>query len=674
MAEDLGKLAAELREAIDEHNYRYYVLNAPTLSDTEFDRLFRKLLELETSHPELRDPSSPTQRVGVAPLKEFQAHRHLAPMLSLDNAFDADEMRAFDERVRRVLGEAPRYYAELKFDGASISLTYESGTLRVAATRGDGAQGEEVTPNARTVRGVPYGLRSGPAGLLEVRGEVVMFKETFDELNHVRAERGDQVFANPRNAAAGGLRQLDSRLTAERKLHFYPYGIGAYRPAADDPRALASSQSELLEKLRAMGFPVRSETRTFDSIEGVWEFIEHWEQARQTLPFAIDGAVVKVDSFAHQTELGSTARGPRWAIAYKFAAEQAFTRLERIFIQVGRTGTITPVAALEPVSVGGATVARATLHNYEDLARKDVREGDTVVVQRAGDVIPEVLGPVLEKRPEGAPIPQPPTHCPECGTELVRKGVEVALRCPNRRCPAQIAAKIRHFASRGAMDIDGLGEKLIDRFLEVGFLSDLPSVYRLRERREEMIGMERLGEQSVDNLLAAIEDSKTQPLGRFLFGLGIRSVGDRTAHDLAREFRTLEALREADYERLIEVPDIGPETAGEIQEWFSEEENLQMLEALGALGVAPEEGEAPSSDLFAGLTFVFTGTLEHMTREEAEALVLRLGGKASGSVSKKTSFVVAGPGAGSKLAKAEQHGVSVLTESEFLNRVPEELR
>ncbi|HVT13806.1 MAG TPA: NAD-dependent DNA ligase LigA [Fimbriimonadaceae bacterium] len=675
---DVAARAAELRKQIEYHNYRYYVLDSPEISDTDWDKLLRELQEIEQAHPELRTPDSPTQRVGAEPVTHFPSHRHLTPMLSLDNAFGEDELRAFCDRITKVLGEEAEFLAELKFDGASISLTYVDGLLTVAATRGDGTTGENVTGNAKTVRGIPLRLREDLKGTIEVRGEVIMFKETFEELNKARAARGEQVFANPRNAAAGGLRQLDSRLTAERKLNFWCYGLGAVALESasgalfgEPITELADTQSGTLARLRGLGFAVNQEARVVKGFEELKAFVDGWETKRPGLPFGIDGIVIKVNGLANQAKLGFTSRGPRWAIAYKFPAEQAFTKLNAILAQVGRTGTITPVADLEPVFVGGVTVTRATLHNYEDLRRKDVREGDTVIIQRAGDVIPEVVGPVLEKRDGDPPIPQEPTHCPECETALVRKEGEVALKCPNKSCPAQVAAKVAHFVSRGAMDIEGLGWKTIVRFLELGLLTDLPSIYRLKNRREEMVNLERMGDQSVDNLLAGIEASKTRPLDRFLFGLGIRFVGDRGAHDLAMFFGSLDAIRHVSYEDLLKVPDIGPRTASEVAEWLEEEENQRLIQELLDLGVTPSEPEKPESNLFAGQTFVFTGSLEKFNRDDAEALVMKLGGKAAGSVSKKTSFVVAGPGAGSKLVKAQELNVPVLTEEEFLEKLPE---
>lgn len=657
--------AAELRRLLERHAYLYYVLDAPEVSDTEYDLLFRELQDLEAAHPELRTPDSPTARIGAPPVAGFLPHRHLVPMLSLDNAFGEEELRAFDERVRRGLESAGpiSYSVELKFDGASLSLTYQDGVLVQAATRGDGTTGEGVLENARTIRGVPIRLQDDLPGIVEVRGEVVMLKEVFEQLNAQKHDRGEQPFANPRNAAAGGLRQLDSRLTAERRLNFYAYGIGG----GDFP---ATSHNELLRKLRDLGFPVREECRTVAGADALVAYVQELQARRPSLPFAIDGVVVKVDDLGQQAQLGFTARGPRWAIAYKFPAEQAFTRLRRISAQVGRTGVVTPVAELEPVYVGGVTVTRATLHNYEDLKRRNVREGDKVIIQRAGDVIPEVVGAVLAERDPSAPEPTEPSECPECGTPLRRAEGEVALKCPNRACPAQISAKLQHFVSRNAMDIEGLGEKLINRLLDLGFVSDIPSLYRLHLRRDELAELDKLGEQSVGKLLANIENSKTRPLDRLLHAIGIRFVGERSSKDLARFFPSLEAFRAARYEDLVQLPDVGPRTASEIESWLEDEGNQQLLEDLIQLGVSPTAPTGPVGDTFAGQTVVFTGKLEKFTREAAEDVVIRLGGKPAGSVSRATSLVVAGPGAGSKLQKAEQLGVPVTDEDGFLAMLP----
>ncbi len=659
----------ELRREVERHMLLYYQLDSPEIGDQEYDALFAELVRLETEFPEYRTPDSPTHRVGAPPLNGFDQHRHRRPMLSLDNAFGAEELLGFDERLRRLLElEGPlEYVVELKYDGLSLALIYEDGVLVTASTRGDGVTGEVVTANAKTVRTIPLRLDPAPAGRLEVRGEVVMLKETFANLNRARAGHGLQIFANPRNAAAGGMRQLDSRLTAERELTFLPYG------QADGER-LASTQLETIARLAEMGFQIPRQPVVCLGPEAVLTILREIEQMRPDLPFGIDGAVVKLNSFAQQDQAGETSRGPRYAIAYKFAAEQAFTLLREISVQVGRTGAVTPVAELEPVVVGGVTVSRATLHNYDDLERRDVRAGDTVIIQRAGDVIPEVVGAVLEKRPAGSERPVPPTHCPECQTPLDREDGMVVLRCPNRSCPAQVAAKIVHFASRNAMDIEGLGEKQILRFLDLGYLSDVASIYQLVDRREELVNLDRMGAQSVENLLGAIEASKTQALERLIFGLGIRFVGDRTARDLARQFGSIEALAGADLDALMATPEVGPRVAGSIREWFEDAENQVLLARLREFGVHPPEASDPGGDWFAGQTIVFTGTLEQLTRQQAEDLVIRNGGKASGSVSKQTTRVVAGPGAGSKLARAETLGVPVWTEAEFLDSLPPELR
>lgn len=670
---DFVARAAELRQTLEHHNYRYYVLDSPEISDTQFDLLFRELVDLESTHPELKTPDSPTQRVGTLPISGFTPHQHLVPMLSLDNAFGADELCQFDDRIKRFLGitEEVEYFAEMKFDGASMSLTYVDGLLTTATTRGDGTTGENVTVNARTIRGIPLTLRESLQGRIEVRGEVVMLKSVFHQLNEDKLGKGEQLFVNPRNAASGGLRQLDSRLTAERKLNFFAYGVGAIELGLP-PNDLIEKQSTALAYLKELGFAIRSEIKVSTGINGIIQFVDEIGKARQNLPFGIDGVVVKVNRKALQSELGNTARGPRWAIAYKYPAEQALTKLNSIFVQVGRTGNITPVADLEPVFVGGVTVSRATLHNFDDLERKDVREGDTVIVQRAGDVIPEVVGPVLEKRPANAIKPLPPVVCPACETPLVRQEGLVFLKCPNTKgCPAQVSSALKHFVGRKMMDIEGLGEKQIDRLLEIGYLTDIASIYRLHQKKSEMLAMDRMGEQSVENLLAAIEESKTRPLPRLLFALGITDVGERGAQDLARSFGTLEKLKQAKYDDLIQLEGIGGKTASSIELWFEDEDNLRVIEELLAAGVDPVEAEAPVSDIFEGQTFVFTGKLEKFTREDAEATVMKMGGKAAGSVSAKTNYVVAGPGAGSKLVKAEQLGVAVLTEEEFLGMLPE---
>lgn len=658
----------ELTEQIRYHNRRYHMMDEPEISDSEFDALMRELVELEAEHPEFAQPDSPTQRVGAEPFAAFEQSRHANPMLSLDNAFNEDELRAFDARVRKGLesDDPVEYLVELKFDGASLALTYQDGVLVRATTRGDGTTGEVVTPNALTVRGIPSVLVGNVSGSLEVRGEVVMTLPAFEAVNAARQAAGEQVFANPRNAASGGLRQLDSRETAKRRLSFFPYGLGSGE--------LAAEQSVVLARLHELGFPPRADAVVCKGIDTVWDAVQSIQSRRSQLEFGIDGAVIKVNRHVLQASLGSTSRGPRWAIAYKFAAEQAFTVLRDITWQVGRTGTVTPVAELESVQVGGVTVSRATLHNIEEVRRKDVRVGDTVIIQRAGEVIPEVLGPVLNKRPADAEVPVAPTHCPDCKTELVQDAGYVAIRCPNPACPAQIAEALIHFASRGAMDIEGLGEKQVLRLLSLGFISDIPSLYRLHKRADELKALDRMGESSVENLLRAIEESKARGLEKLIFGLGIRFVGERTARDLSAAYGSLEGLLEAKYDTLVTIPDIGPRTASEIELWVESQENKNLVMDLIGLGVNPIAEIRETGDEFAGEIMVFTGRLERAERDAAAAIARQLGAQTVTSVSKKTTLVVAGEAAGSKLTKAQELGVLVIDEETFWDRVPEKLR
>lgn len=661
------KRAGELRKFIEHHNYLYYVLDEPEISDHEWDRAFRELVQIEAEYPDLQTQDSPTLRVGAKPSEKFRSHRHLLPMLSLDNAFGERELDEFDERVRRASGaDEIDYLGELKFDGLSLSLTYTDGLLTSAATRGDGEEGEEITANARTIRSIPLRLLGAPTfGVIEIRGEVILNRAEFERLNRERAERGESLLANPRNAAAGAMRQLDSRVTASRRLDFWAWGLGAAETISP------KSQSEIYESLKQFGFRVSEHVRKLSGVEACQKFASEWEVKRNSLPFDIDGLVFKVDSLDLQAKLGSTSRGPRWAVAYKFAGEKATTKLVGITWQVGRTGVVTPTGELEPVRVGGVTVSRATLHNIEDLLRKDVRIGDTVLIERAGDVIPAVIGPVADAEHERREVVLAPTHCPVCNTQLNRMEGEVALRCPNRKCPAQIAEKIVHFSSRSAMDIEGLGEKLVLRLSDLGFLRDVSDVYELRARREELAALDRMGEQSVANLLEAIEASRTRPLNRFLFALGIRHVGESAAFALAEAFENLERVRSATFEELIEIEDIGPNTAGEIVEYFQDGENREMIDRLLARGVspAPVDSKAEGGE-FAGMTIVFTGKLEAVTREAAEEAVRKLGAKAASSVSAKTTLVVAGPGAGAKLETAKRLGIDVIDEEEFLRRLP----
>lgn len=645
-----------LRAEVERHNVAYHELESPLISDSEFDRLFAELKALEQAHPEFVTAASPTQHVGGTPKAGLPQASHAVPMLSLDNAFSEEDLAAFGQRVAKVLGSEPLYTAELKFDGMSISLTYEQGVLVRATTRGDGTTGEVVTDNARTVTGIPHRLKL-PLDI-EVRGEVLMAKATFTRLNESRAAAGQQVFVNPRNAAAGAMRQLDSQLTAQRKLDFLAYSQAGGTPLAD-------TQAGTMRALAELGFATSTEWCPSRPLEEVLSYLHRVEEIRSNLPFGIDGVVIKVDALAEQQLLGNTTRGPRWAIAYKFAAEQAITTLREISVQVGRTGVVTPVAELEPVFVGGVTVSRATLHNFIDLQQRDVREGDRVIVQRAGEVIPEVVGAIHSERRADSVEPRPPTHCPVCASGL--ESVGAFLRCPNRACPAQTQGALVHFASRGALDIEGLGEKTVVLFLEQGFLHDLPSIFTLSRHADKITALEGQGKTSTQKLFDAISSRRNPLLSKFLFGLGIRQVGERAALDLSRAMGSLERLREATEQELLAVPDIGPRTAHEIRTWFEDPDHQAMLDEFAKLGVIPQPDPPAAGGPLTGLTFVFTGSLEQFTRDEAEAMVQAAGGKASGSVSAKTSVVVAGPGAGSKLKKATDLGIRVMSEAEFLD-------
>ncbi|MFZ2267298.1 MAG: NAD-dependent DNA ligase LigA [Azonexus sp.] len=665
--------AAQLRAEIERHNRAYYMLDNPSIPDAEYDKLFRELQGLEQQYPELLTADSPTQRVGGAPLREFPPRQHGVPMLSLNNAFAAAEVEAFDQRVRDGLDDiaAVDYAVEPKFDGLAISLTYENGVFTCGATRGDGATGEEVTPNLRTLRCLPLRLAGeGWPALIEVRGEVLMFKADFAELNERQRQRGDKEFANPRNAAAGSLRQLDSKITASRPLSFFAYGVGLGAEAV-----AVKTHGELMDKLAVWGFPVAAERRVVAGSKGLLGYFAEIGAKRPGLPYDIDGVVYKVNKLAAQQQLGFVSRAPRFAIAHKFPAEEALTEVLGIDVQVGRTGAITPVARLKPVFVGGVTVTNATLHNEDEVRRKDVRVGDTVIVRRAGDVIPEVVAIVPEKRPTrdlfgGEPLHPPfamPTLCPECDSLIAKSEDEAIARCTGGLyCPAQRKQALIHFAARRAMDIEGLGDKLVEQLVDAGLLHSPADIYGLNV--ETLAGLERMGEKSAQNLLAAIEKSKTTTLGRFIFALGIRNVGEATARDLASHFGQLDALLAADGEALQQVADVGPVVAASLVAFFAESHNRDIIDRLRAAGVAwPDVVTADKGpQVFAGQTLVLTGTLPTLKRDEAKALIEAAGGKVAGSVSKKTNYVVAGEEAGSKLEKALELGVSVLDETELL--------
>lgn len=683
--ESAAQAAARLRAELEQHNVRYYVYDEPSISDAEYDGLMRQLEALEAEHPELVTPESPTQRVGAAPVSAFGSVRHVVPMLSLNNAFDEEEVTAFDRRVTDtlrgagLLGPAQQadYFCELKLDGLAISLRYEDGRLVQAATRGDGQTGEDVTSNIRTIKAIPLQLKGAAPKVLEVRGEVLMNRADFEKLNVAQAKRDEKVFVNPRNAAAGSLRQLDPRITAKRPLRFFAYGWGEVQglPGAqngqfDETSAGAGQASVLPEKshgamlawLHELGLPVNlMHNHRATGAEGLMAFYAKVGAMRATLPYDIDGVVYKVDSLPAQKVLGFVARAPRFALAHKFAAEEATTTLLDIEVQVGRTGAITPVARLKPVFVGGVTVTNATLHNEDEIRRKDVRIGDTVIVRRAGDVIPEVLGPVLEKRPDDAREFVMPTACPGCGSAIERLEDETIARCTGGLfCGAQRKQTLWHAASRKALDIEGLGEKLVDQLVDSGRVKTLADLYSLRPL--ELVGLDRMGQKSADNLVAAIEKAREPGLGRLLFALGIRHVGETTARDVARHFGSIDAIMDADEEALSSVPDVGPVVAASIRRFFAEQHNRDVIEQLKAQGVNPVAEAVPQGTMLAGKTFVLTGTLPNWTREEASMHIQAAGGKVSGSVSKKTAYLVAGEEAGSKLTKAQELGVTVLDE------------
>jgi DNA ligase (NAD+) len=659
-----AKRAEELREEIERHNHRYYVLDDPEIGDDAYDALLGELRDLEQSHPELLTPDSPTQRVGAQPLERFAQVEHAEPMLSLGNARNEEELRAWEQRIRNLLkrlditAEQISYTTEPKIDGLAMSLTYEDGVLTRGATRGNGRVGEDVTHNLRTIRSIPLRIPDAPP-LVEVRGEVYLPIAAFAELNERRSEAGEPAFANPRNAAAGSIRQLDPAIAASRALSVWCYGLGATR-GLDLP-----THSAELEWLRERGLKVNPGTGHHEDIDAVVEHCRWWEGRRDELDYEIDGVVVKVDERPLWRELGVVGREPRWATAWKFPPTTATTKLNRIVWNVGRTGHLLPFAMLEPVHVGGVTVSTATLHNEEDLARKDVREGDEVVVMRAGDVIPAVVSPLIQRRPRGLRRPKPPKKCPACGTPTIKPEDGVFTICPNRSgCPGQVFQHVKHFVSRGALDIEGLGEKQAQRFLEEGLIADVADIYELSE--EALTGLDGFGEISARNLLASIEESRGRPFTRVLFALGLPGVGYVTAEALANHFGSIDAIRAANPEQIAEVEGIGPIMAEVIYEALAEERTWELIEKLRAKGLhlEQESHERPvEGGPLEGKTVVLTGTLPSLTRDEAAALIKRAGGKVTGSVSKKTDYVVAGENPGSKLAKAEEVGTEVLDEA-----------
>ncbi|MBK6286143.1 MAG: NAD-dependent DNA ligase LigA [Gammaproteobacteria bacterium] len=663
-ADELRKEIDSLREQLRLHAHRYYVLDDPLVPDSEYDRLMRCLQEVESAHPDLLSPDSPTQRVGGEPLAAFITVRHELPMLSLDNAFDEQELRAFDRRARERLGirDGLDYCCEPKLDGVAVSILYEQGVLVRAATRGDGSSGEDISANVRTIASVPLRLLDGAVpARLEVRGEVYMPRAGFAEMNRRAVQAGEKSFVNPRNAAAGSLRQLDPRITARRPLEFCAYGVGVF-----DGAGLPRTQSGMLERLREFGVKTSAEVRLVHGVDHCLEYYARMQQRRAQLPHDIDGIVFKVDSLDLQERLGFVARAPRWAIAYKFPADEELTVVQEVEFQVGRTGALTPVARLAPVFVGGVTVSNATLHNMDEIERLDLHCGDTVIVRRAGDVIPQIVRVLGERRPPDALPIAMPRQCPVCGSAVERAEGEAVARCSGALvCAAQQKETVRHFASRRAMDIEGLGERLIEQLIEKGLVSNVSDIYHLE--RGALAALERMGDKSADKLLLAIRRSKHTTLERFLYALGIREVGEATALALARHFGNLDALMAADAEALQQVPDVGPVVAGHVQAFMGEPRNRALIERLRCAGIEWADTEhPPASAPLAGASVVLTGSLESMSRDEAGERLARLGAKIAGSVSARTRLVIAGPGAGSKLDKANSLGVEVWDETRLL--------
>ncbi len=670
--EQAKKKIEKLRQEINYHNYRYYVLDNPVISDYEYDQLLRELENLEKQFPHLITPTSPTQRVGAPPLEKFEEVRHTFPMLSLANAFEEEEVKEFDARVKRFL-ETPKdieYCAELKVDGVAVELAYEGGHFLKGSTRGDGFVGEDVTQNLKTVKSIPLSLIPAKEkrlpSRLEVRGEVYLPIKPFQELNQQRERSGESLFANPRNATAGSLRQLDSSITAKRPLDIFCYGVGQVSGQS------FATHWDLLENLHLWGLKVNSHRKQCRKIEEVLEFHQKMDGLREKLPYEIDGVVIKVNSLRLQETLGTIARSPRWALAFKFKPKQVTTKIQDIIVQVGRTGALTPTALMDPVRVGGVVVSRATLHNQDEIEKKDVRIGDTVVVQRAGDVIPEVVRVLPEKRTGKEKKFRMPDKCPVCGSEVFRPEGEAVARCMGIACPAQVKETIIHFASRGAMNIEGLGEKIIEQLVDRGLVKDYADLYALT--KDDMLTLERMGEKLAGNILTSIQNSKKTSLDRLIYALGIRQVGESMAKLLAREFSDLGELSRGSEERLQVIPGVGPEKAKSIVKFFQQKGNQRVIQKLEERGVEYPARPQPRSKKWEGQTFVFTGTLKTMSREEAESKVEAMGARASSSVSKKTNFVVVGEDPGSKYEKARALGVQIITEDEFLRMLKQESR
>ncbi|MDZ5713492.1 NAD-dependent DNA ligase LigA [Jeotgalibacillus haloalkalitolerans] len=659
------KRVQELHELLNQYNYEYHVLDKPTVPDAEYDQLLNELKEIEESHPELATSDSPTQRVGGAVLEQFSKVTHKTSMLSLGNAFNEEDLRDFDRKVREVAGDSAMYSCELKIDGLAVSLRYEDGLFVQGATRGDGSVGEDITANLKTIRSIPLRLKKPLS--IEVRGEAFMPKSSFLKLNEEREKKEEALFANPRNAAAGSLRQLDPRIAASRNLDIFLYAIG------DPGDTGVRSQSEGMKLLNEMGLKTNPERKMCSSIDEVMDYIGEWTEKRADLSYDIDGIVIKVDSLDHQEELGFTAKSPRWAIAYKFPAEEVVTVLHDIELSIGRTGVVTPTALLEPVRVAGTTVQRASLHNEDLIREKDIRIGDHVVIKKAGDIIPEVVSVITDKRTGEEKKFNMPTHCPTCESELERLEGEVALRCLNPKCPAQLQEGLTHFVSRNAMNIDGLGEKVIAQLYQSELIQDVADLYRLT--KEQLIGLDRMGEKSADNLLNAIEASKNNSMEKLLFGLGIRHVGAKAARTIAEHFRSVDALKEASAEELCQIDEIGNKMADAIVTYFENEEVLELIEELRENGVnltytGPVKQKAEDIDsAFAGKTIVLTGKLAQLTRGDAKEKIELLGGKVTGSVSKKTDLLIAGEDAGSKLTKAQELNIPVWDEDQLVEEI-----
>jgi len=657
----------KLRELINYHNHRYYVLDSPEISDAEYDELMRELQRLEEEHPQLITPDSPTQRVGAAPVEAFGVVVHEVPMLSLGKAFSRDELLAWHKRISGLLGEQSfDLVAELKMDGLAVALIYEEGKFKTGATRGDGFRGEDITLNLKTIKSIPLSVPKGAPRRFEVRGEVYLSKNGFNKLNENRARDGLPLFANPRNAAAGSVRQLDPRITAQRPLDIYIYGLGLVEGGKRH-----STHWETLEYLKSLGFKLNPDNKKLSDLQEAESYYQRWVEQRERLPYEADGIVFKINRYDLQERLGNVGGEPRWAVAYKFPATQANTILEDIGISVGRTGTLNPYAILKPVNVGGVVVKRAALHNEEDIGRKDIRIGDTVIVQRAGEVIPEVVGPVVSLRTGKEKVFVMPSRCPVCGAEAIKPEGEAMSRCTNVSCPAQIYELVKHFVSRGAMDIEGIGEKLAEALLKAGLIKDVADIYTLQE--EKLIGLERMGKKSADNVLKAIDESKKRPLARVIFALGIRHVGSETAEILSKNFASIDKLAQATTEELMTVPTIGPKIAESIVAFFRQASNRKVIEKLKKAGVrmAEEITEKPRELPLAGKEFVVTGKLESFTRTEAEARIRELGGSVGSSISKKTTHLVVGADPGSKLDRARELGITELTEKKFLEMLKE---